>query len=213
MQVVFLKNDKAKDVKDQELWSFCYFLGRFYARTKWEFERHCKIKDKNLSFWVEELVSWWVDEFFEFMCWWVIEFYFKRKEVTKLNQVLLCWKLKVATSKLISSSVHRLTNSKNHQLINSKTHQLIISVRYPPRQGLQTYHVLFFLQSTVLVCVVYWVQSTSLQRCWGWPHQRQCTKQWAMHGYHLSWQWLVRPQHRACLAKQKGNGTSAHQAP
>ena len=161
MQVVFLKTDKAKDVKDQEMWSFCYFLGYFFARTKWEFKRFCKIKDKNLSFWVEELVSWWVDELFEFMCWWVIEFYFKRKEVTKLNQVLLCWKLKVATSKLISSSVHRLTNSKNHQLINSKTHQLIISVRYPPRQGLQTYHVLFFLQSSVLVCVVYWVQSIS----------------------------------------------------
>ena len=34
MQVVFLKNDKAKDVKDQELWSFCYFLGHFFARTK-----------------------------------------------------------------------------------------------------------------------------------------------------------------------------------
>ena len=54
-------------------------MADFLARTEWKLERLCKIKDRNLSFWVYELVSLWVSELVSwcvggFMSWCVDEF-------------------------------------------------------------------------------------------------------------------------------------------
>ena len=57
-----LKTDKARYVKGYKKWLFTYFLTCFFARTEWKLEYDCKIKDNNLSFWVDESLSLQVDE-------------------------------------------------------------------------------------------------------------------------------------------------------
>ena len=57
MQVLFLKSDKLEDVKGREKWLFTYFLTNNLARTERKSEPYCKIKDKDLRFWIGELVS------------------------------------------------------------------------------------------------------------------------------------------------------------
>ena len=63
MQLLFSEIDKGKGVKDYKKRLFSNFLACIFARTEWKIERFCKIKDKNLSFWVDELMNYWVD------CW------------------------------------------------------------------------------------------------------------------------------------------------
>ena len=62
MQVLSLKIDKTRCVKDKKKRLFTYFLTCFFARTEWKSEYDCKIKDNNLSFWVDESLSLQVDE-------------------------------------------------------------------------------------------------------------------------------------------------------
>ena len=50
MQVLFLKTDKAKDMKDEKQWLFTYFLTYIFARMGRKEEGLCKIKNNNLSF-------------------------------------------------------------------------------------------------------------------------------------------------------------------
>ena len=75
MQILVLKVDKAWRVKSLKKWLFTYFMADFLARTEWKIKWYCKIKDKNLSFWVDELVSLLV---YEFLSWWV-------------NVLVRCW--------------------------------------------------------------------------------------------------------------------------
>jgi len=44
MQVLLLKTDKAKDMKDEKQWLFTYFLTYIFARTGRKEEEFCKIK-------------------------------------------------------------------------------------------------------------------------------------------------------------------------
>ena len=57
MQVLLLKTDKTKDMKGEKQWLFTYFLTNIFARTERRLEWYCKIKDKDLSFWVGEFLS------------------------------------------------------------------------------------------------------------------------------------------------------------
>ena len=50
MQVLLLKTDKAKDMKDEKQWLFTYFLTYIFARMGRKEEGFCKIKSNNLSF-------------------------------------------------------------------------------------------------------------------------------------------------------------------
>ena len=44
MQVLLLKTDKAKDMKDEKQWLFTYFLTNIFARTGRKKEGFCKTK-------------------------------------------------------------------------------------------------------------------------------------------------------------------------
>ena len=49
MQVLFLKTDKTKGMKDGKQRLFTYFLTYIFARRGWKKEGFCKIKNNNLS--------------------------------------------------------------------------------------------------------------------------------------------------------------------
>ena len=57
MQVLFLKRDKLEGVKGRKKRLFTHFLTNNLARMERKLEPYCKIKDKVLSFGVDELVS------------------------------------------------------------------------------------------------------------------------------------------------------------
>ena len=57
MQVIGLKIDNPQGVKSEKQWPFTYFSTNILARMERNSERYCKIKDKDLSFWVDELMS------------------------------------------------------------------------------------------------------------------------------------------------------------
>ncbi len=50
MQAFFLKLNILGEVKGYEKGCFVYFLAYIFARIERKLERHCKTKDKNLSF-------------------------------------------------------------------------------------------------------------------------------------------------------------------
>ena len=58
MLVLGLKIDKHQGVTGQKKWLFTYFLTNIFARTERKTERFCKIKDNDLSLWVDDLMSW-----------------------------------------------------------------------------------------------------------------------------------------------------------
>ena len=57
MQLLGVKIDNAKGAKGYKKRFFTNFSAWIFARTERKLERHCKIKDNNLSFWVDEIVS------------------------------------------------------------------------------------------------------------------------------------------------------------
>ena len=70
MQVPGVKIDNAKGAKGYKKRFFTNFSAWIFARTEQKLEQYCKIKDNDLSFWVNELMSFWTDEF---VSWWVCE--------------------------------------------------------------------------------------------------------------------------------------------
>ena len=70
MQVPGVKIDNAKGAKGYKKRFFTNFSAWIFARTEQKLEQYRKIKDNDLSFWVNELMSFWTDEF---VSWWVCE--------------------------------------------------------------------------------------------------------------------------------------------
>ena len=57
MQVLGVKIDNAKGAKGNKKRLFTNFSAWIFARTEQRLEQYCKIKNNNLSFWVDEAVS------------------------------------------------------------------------------------------------------------------------------------------------------------